>query len=178
MNNVVSLLDPNAPQECAACGEEAARLIHRIEKFPYLQGEDQVMLEARVPVWECGACSTSFTEGDAEEIRHAAVCHHLGRLTPAEVRAIREQYKLSQQEWAERTGLGAASIKRWETGNLIQSEGYDRYLRLLRHPDILARASEIAEQPNANARGYRFQTDFSAAVLQQASVFELRKRRA
>ena len=178
MNNVISLHNPAAPQECVACGAiDTCRRV-AVEKFPYLDGEHQVILEARVPVLECASCGTQFTEGDAEEIRHDAVCRYLGRLTPAEVKAVREQYRLSQQEWAARTGFGLASIKRWETGNVIQEKAADRYLRLLGHPDIFERAAELSERGHAGARHYQFQTLLSAKVVQLAAVFELRRRRA
>lgn len=178
MNNVVSLLNPTQSRECASCGQLTACRRDLIERFPYQADRHQVMLEASVPVWECSSCKTKFTDGDAEEIRHAAVCRYLGRLEPKEVRAIRDQYKLSQQDWASQTGLGLASIKRWETGNLIQGEAYDRYLRLLKYPDIFARVAEIGHRPMVTARIYQFQTELSAEIIHQASVFQLRKRQS
>jgi putative zinc finger/helix-turn-helix YgiT family protein len=176
MNNIVSLHGPVPRPECPACGEQTASLQYENEEFPYLEGKDQVMLEARVPVWECAACGTKITDGDAEEIRHEAVCRYLGRLTPNEVKAIREQYQLSQQEWATRTGFGVASIKRWETGNLIQEKAADNYLRLLRQPDIFARLSST--RVVVGMREFHFQTALSTRVYQDAAVFQLRRKHA
>src|SRR5438552_2049963 len=103
---------------CPSCGENSARVRYETESFPYGVGEDQVMLSARVPVIRCDVCGDELTDGAAEEIRHFEICRYLGRLAPNEIRAIREQYGLPQQEWAKKTKLGIASVKRWESGNL------------------------------------------------------------
>ena len=60
-----------------------------------------------------------------------AVYRHHGLLSPWEIRAIRERRKLSRKAFAEITGLGEATIKRWETGAITQNRANDRYLRLL-----------------------------------------------
>lgn len=175
MNNVVTLHNPAPRKECAACGEVAAAVRYDVEKFRYLDGKDQVILEARVPVWRCDACGTEFTDDRAEDIRHETVCRYLGRLTPAEIRAIREQYHLSQQDWAARTGFGAASIKRWETGNLIQEKAADKYLRLLRQPDVLARLDRL-NSSDVGLREFHFQTALPNQAYQKAAVFQLRRK--
>lgn len=177
MNNVVTLHDPTPQRECPACGEVGATVRFDSEKFPYMHGKDQVILEARVPVWKCDACGTEFTDDRAEEIRHDTVCRYLGRLTPAELRAIREQYDLSQQEWAARTGFGAASIKRWETGNLIQEKAADNYLRLLRQRHIFAHLAWL-DSPEFGPREPRFQTALSTQIYQHAAAFQLRRKHA
>ena len=141
MSNNVFPLPTAETQPCALCGEHAAQLSFQDEHFLYGSGQDEVTLTAHVPVWTCYACKGQYTGSEAEDIRHAAICSHLNRLTPSEVRRIREQYGLSQQEWSRRTGFGIASIKRWETGNLIQNESADRYMRLLINADIFLRLS-------------------------------------
>lgn len=94
-------------------------------------------IRVTVPVWSCPACEIEFTDSRAEEIRHEAVCRHLQRFTPTEVKAIRDGYGMSQEAFARATGIGVASIKRWESGNQIQGEALDNYLRLLRSPQNL-----------------------------------------
>ena len=51
---------------------------------------------------------------------------------------------MTRSEFAEVTGLGEATLGRWETGALVQNRANDRYLRLMREPrtmDILQRLS-------------------------------------
>src|SRR5207249_4737087 len=51
-------------------------------------------------------------------------------------RLLRERLGLSQAEFAAFTGIGEASLSRWERGLLIPSKAHNRYLRLIReHAD-------------------------------------------
>ena len=158
---------------CSSCGYNGATVRYENESFPYGEGQNQIMLGARVPVIHCEQCGLDLTDEAAEEIRHAEICRHLGRLAPREVRKIREQYGLSQQEWAERTKLGLASVKRWETGSLIQSEAMDCYLRLLTNPLNLARVASVTSLSHDGA--FKFRTELPVAASEAALVFELRK---
>ena len=72
-------------------------------------------------------------------MRHEAVCRHLGVLTPKEIIAIRKSYGMSRAVFARLTGIGEASLARWENGLLIQSPAYDRFLFLLTFPENLER---------------------------------------
>ena len=172
-NNIISFPMPET-QRCVVCGDEHARVSYENESFPYGVGESQVILNARVPVISCEACGSQITEGFAEKIRHAEVCRHLGRLSPESIRAIRDRYGLSQQEWAERTGLGIASVKRWEAGSLIQNEAMDRYLRLLLNPHNFAEVSSRNSQVTHEV-SFRFQTKLPDVAFKIASSFVLRK---
>ena len=52
----------------------------------------------------------------------------VGLLTGADIRALRKKAHITQDELAERTGAGIASIKRWETGQ-IQTKSIDQSQR-------------------------------------------------
>jgi putative zinc finger/helix-turn-helix YgiT family protein len=173
-NNIISFPTSETVM-CAQCGEETARLSYEDEAFPYGVGENQVILTARVPVIRCDACDAQYTDSAAEGIRHAEVCRHLGRLAPDAIRAIRERYGLSQQEWATQTGFGIASVKRWETGNLIQNEATDRYLRLLANADTFAKVKQMGQRRAAHENSFRFQTKLPDAAREIALGFVLRK---
>src|SRR5437879_80238 len=58
----------------------------------------------------------------------------MGTRTPSEMRGIREQYQLSRSEFARITGLGEATLHRWENGLKFQNVANDEYLRLLTNP--------------------------------------------
>lgn len=163
---------PAGTRVCPVCGDEVARVHYETESVPYGVGEDQVVLTARVPVIHCASCGVDVTDETAEELRHDAICRHLGRLTPSEIRAVREKYGLSQQEWATKTRLGLASIKRWEAGNQVQNEAMDCYLRLLAIPANFAKISSLNAPQH---RAYQFQTVLSQAAIDASAEFELRK---
>lgn len=116
---------------CPSCGQPQACSFVATQRFIYAGADGEVTLSAEIPIIECQACNEAFTGKGAEEIKHAAVCRHLGRLTPAEIRGLRNRLGLTQAGLAERTGIGVASIKRWELGNLIQSASLDAALRSL-----------------------------------------------
>ena len=123
--------------ECALCGAKAAVLRYRQHSFAY--GDDKpVALTATLPALECEACGEAYAAPGAEDAQHDAICDHLGRLRPSAIKALREQHHLSQEELASLTGIGVASIKRWEKGALVQNDAMDRYLRLLATPHNLS----------------------------------------
>ena len=84
-----------------------------------------------LPVRACPDCEIQFVDHVGARIETEAIYHYHGLLTPWQIRAIRERRKLSRTAFAEITGLGEATIKRWETGAVAQNRSNDRYLQLL-----------------------------------------------
>ena len=101
------------------------------DTLTYGSGKDAVDLPVQLPVRRCDACDFDFVDHVGERIRTEVVYRHHGLVTPWEIRAIRERRGMSRAAFAEITGLGEATIKRWETGTIAQNRGNDRYLRLL-----------------------------------------------
>jgi putative zinc finger/helix-turn-helix YgiT family protein len=124
---------------CGQCGSEHLTKSTQNDVFTYGNGPGAIELSVPVPVFSCRECSFSFTTDAAESLRHEAVCRHLGVLTPSEVREIRSRVHFTRERFAALTGLGTASLARWETGELIQSAAHDKYLRLLAFADNLER---------------------------------------
>lgn len=148
---------------CVICGEDAARLELKVQEFGYLHNGETAILSAQVPVYSCAACGAEYLALGAEDVQHEAVCHFLGRLSPAEIKGLRQELGLTQAQLANMTGIGVASIKRWEAGNIIQSLANDRQLRALR--------------PVARERCFptpRFRTQLSQEVYDRAPLFHLR----
>lgn len=170
-------------EPCGLCGSDEVDSSLVTEEFVYGVGADAVTLSARIPVRKCAACGFEYSDADAEDARHEAVCRHLGVLTPNDIIAIRQANGLTRAEFALLTHLGEATIARWERGALIQNVAYDRYLRLLQAPQgmsmlrrIEARDSSTTQQPPRVARRFR---SISAAQQSQLmplqQMFELRK---
>jgi DNA-binding transcriptional regulator YiaG len=129
------------------CGMEAKEVWEEIN-FTY--GED-VILKATLPVWHC-SCGFSWTDSRAEMIRTEAVCKHLRVFSSSEIIAIRRDlWGVSQEEFARITGIGVATLKRWELGIVIQNKSMDNYLRLLLYPEneerLRKRSDLYQEQP-------------------------------
>jgi HTH-type transcriptional regulator/antitoxin MqsA len=63
-----------------------------------------------------------------------------GLLAPAEIRALRESYRLSQEAFERLIKAGPKTVTRWERGTVCQNGTADTLMRLLRdEPAIAAR---------------------------------------
>ena len=125
--------------ECPDCGSTQVETQFVADKFEYGSGANAVELEALVPFRKCNNCGFEYTDYEAEERRHEAICRHLGVMPPASVVALRKGYRLSRLQFAEKTRIGVASLARWETGETIQNAAYDSYLFLLSFPENMRR---------------------------------------
>jgi putative zinc finger/helix-turn-helix YgiT family protein len=157
-------------RECPDCDSTDSRLEYAQQSFRYGRGDEAVDLTCEVPVYTCNKCGYQWTRSEAEDLRQIAVCQHLGRLTPNEVRGVRERFGLSQAEFSRITGFGEASLSRWETGAQVQSASNDRLLRLIQaDPRTLHRLTLIAE-----ANDHRGDPTFRVITITP----ELRRRKA
>lgn len=131
------LMEVQQVPSCAMCGEAKVTTIWVQHTFIYGSGQSAAELTARVPVRRCEACEFESLDEDGERLQHEAVCQHLGVLPPATIRQIRESHNMTRAKFSEVTGLGEASLNRWENGINIQTHANDRYLRLLASPHIM-----------------------------------------
>jgi putative zinc finger/helix-turn-helix YgiT family protein len=163
---------------CDCCGAEGVSMTFQSEQFSYKTESGEVaQLAARVPVWTCDACGDQYTDSRAEEIRHESVCRYLGRLAPGEIKELRDALGYSQRDWAELTGFGIASIKRWETGALIQGVAQDRYMRLLRDSRNIVALKAMANGVAAETitkRRLTLRTELAEDTIALAKHFQLR----
>jgi putative zinc finger/helix-turn-helix YgiT family protein len=137
---------PERLAECLECGSTALEERFDEETFEYGGREKPFTVTARIPSLLCTACGVRFYNDAAVWARHEAACRHLGVMTPDEIRALREGYGLTQEEFAGLTGLGVASLGRWERGAGIQNEGYDALLHLLSFSDNAERLRRRKQQ--------------------------------
>ena len=134
----------NRDYACPQCGETGAVTTSPYRHtFRYGSGESTVDLTVELPLRRCSTCEFEFLDDEAERLEHEAICAHLGVLSPKEIRGIREAYGLSRNEFAQVTGLGEATLNRWENGIKIQTLANDRYLRLLALPLSMQRLKSL-----------------------------------
>ena len=129
----------NRDYTCPRCAGSAVTTAQHRHAFSYGSGESAVDLTVTLPVRRCSSCDFEFLDDEAERLKHDAVCQHFGVLTPAEIRRIRESYGMTRAAFARVTGLGEATLNRWENGIMIQTLANDRYLRLLASPATMQR---------------------------------------
>ena len=166
---------------CPLCDSESLDTFLHPDAFRYGSGDSAVTLRVNnLPVRHCTACDLEFIDHEGERLRHEAVCRHLGVLTPAEVREIRERYGMTKVAFAEVTGLGPATLGRWETGALIQNRANDFYLRLVRIPSVMrnlqhfsARGSESTRKADVSGRAFQ-ELNLNERVLREHASFRFR----
>lgn len=116
---------------CPLCDTISVDTVIHSDTFKYGVGRSTVELSVELPVRSCQSCDITFLDQVGERLRHNAVCRHLGVLTPEEIKSIRECHQMTKARFSEVTGLGEATLARWEAGAVIQNRANDRYLRLL-----------------------------------------------
>ena len=116
---------------CPLCRHAEVDTSTTCHEFAYGTGDSAVELTANVPVRQCESCEFGYLDETAEQLKHEAICQHLGVLPPSAIRQVRENQKMSRARFAQVTGLGEASLNRWGNGISIQPHGNDRFLRLL-----------------------------------------------
>ena len=150
-----------AKPSCPRCGSDAVYTTTVQEQFEFGEGTTRQMVSATIPILHCESCRGEFESADTFAAKHDAVCDHLGLLRPSQVKELRKQFG-SRESFASATGIGAASIARWESGALIQSSAYDRYMRLLVSRSNKALLNSLGTSDSR----YRFSEDACAKARQ------------
>jgi putative zinc finger/helix-turn-helix YgiT family protein len=118
---------------CSMCGHSPLEPKLIDKTFEYGEDDDAFIVTAhQVPVEVCPNCGEYCSGPAAARVEHDAICQALGLMTPTEIKALREQLGWSQQYLADLTGLGIATVSRWERGRLLQSRSNNKVLLALR----------------------------------------------
>ena|ERR1019366_5783345 len=173
---------PNVDQghtfECPTCDSSQVHTETVPHQFTYGVGDTAVELSCLLPVRVCDTCGERFVDEVGEMVRHETICQHLNRLTPMAIRRIRESCG-TQAAFGELTGIGEASLSRWETGASIPSKAYDSYLDLLGFPENLHRLRARALRALSDSevpRVHHFQCiEITEARLARQRSFSLRR---
>lgn len=127
----------NQPATCPNC--ESRDIKTSAEQQTFLYGKQGVELKACVPVHTCKGCGFQFTDYAAEIARDRAIRQYLDVPSAEEIEKIRKRYALSRVDFGEITGIGSASLARWESDLLIPNLANARYLYLLGYQENLER---------------------------------------
>ena len=166
---------------CPLCGCAGVITSQKGHTFSYGSGKSEVEFTVNVLVHRCDTCEFEYLDESAERLKHDAVCDYLGVLSPSKIRLIRECHGMTRARFAQVTGLGEASLNRWENGLTIQTHANDRYLRLLARPEIMRQLQELmAPEPPVERivveAGNRFRIlKVTDARLAEQEGFRLRK---
>jgi len=119
---------------CFQCGKDTL-LIGRISVKGERCGETFLV---RTNGYKCTSCGFQTIDSRQSEqftrlVSDAYRAAH-GFVTGAEIKARRKRLGMSQQQFADYLGIGSASVKRWEVGQ-IQEKAMDELIRLKTDPE-------------------------------------------
>lgn len=119
--------------KCPECGKGRLVAFARTEEFDFNLGDETVKVRVEnVPVEKCDSCGEVMSGPAAAKVRHEAICRAAGFLTPSEIKGLREQFGWSQQDLADLTNFGVATVSRWERGRLLQNRSNNKVLVAIR----------------------------------------------
>ena len=164
----------NRDYACPQCGETSAVTTSPyLHTFRYGSGESAVDLTIELPLRRCCACEFEFLDDEAERLEHEAICKHLGVLSPTEIERIRRSHGMTCTVFARVTGLGEATLNRWENGIKIQTLANDRYLRLLDLPLNMQRLKRFGSPAQTSLSG----VNLNAGKFQKLSESDIARHR-
>jgi putative zinc finger/helix-turn-helix YgiT family protein len=161
-------------RQCPSCGHQPLVAERIRDEFEYGPDEERITVVAEaVPVLACPACGEVLYGPEAAAIRHQAVCRALGLLSPAQIKAVRERLGPDQEDFARLTGIGVATLSRWERGRLFQTRALDRYLRLLDALPQGARFLESLQKPAQETATFHLPPEAEVEARVRAARFGL-----
>ncbi len=134
---------------CFDCGADTCKKLGE-HTFTYGVGPNAAELSVTLPIHVCPSCGFECLDGEGETLKHEAICKHLGVLSPREILGIRRIHGMSRAAFARVTGLGEATLNRWENGILIQNTANDRYLRLVAAGNNIQMLQHLRTEPTAS----------------------------
>jgi putative zinc finger/helix-turn-helix YgiT family protein len=137
------------PWKCPVC---LSREVYPA-KIPYTLevAHDGVTHTVHVPALEvpqCRSCGELLFNDGADEQINEALRSQLCLLAPDQIRRRRTELGLSQSELADKLGVPATLLMRWETGAMIPSRAMDNLLRIyFALPEVRAALAGKAQDP-------------------------------
>jgi len=130
-----------------------------------------------VPMLRCDSCGATVIGEEGNRRIDAFLDKALNVISPEEIQAFLDKYKLTQKRAAELTGYGEKNISRWLTGRARPSESVSNFLRVLlsessaferlkmkNFPDALKAYPAEARQPDAEEKEILKLVDYPALV--------------
>ena len=115
---------------CPCCGEGSLHTLKR--DFNAAIGDGEKLTVPNIEMDVCDRCGEEILPLESAREVEAAIADQTERLTPDELREIREQFDVDQTEMSESLGLGNKTYHRWENGTQYPSRSMGYYLRVLR----------------------------------------------
>jgi putative zinc finger/helix-turn-helix YgiT family protein len=141
------------PWHCQRCGQE--RIVPTRIDYPMevnYDGRIVAFIAKGIEIPICQNCGDKRFTLEVDDQINAALCAHLGLLTPEQIREGIERLGLTQKEVAERLGIAEATLSRWVNKVVIQSRAMDNYLRMFfQFPEVRTALAAVSMDAAASA---------------------------
>jgi putative zinc finger/helix-turn-helix YgiT family protein len=103
-----------------------------VRQFDFGVGEMKVPVTASVVVQECEDCGAQVETAETGREMEDAGRRAIGMLVGDDFTGFRQRLGLSFREMSRMTGIGTATLSRWEAGRLRPNRSLDLLMRILR----------------------------------------------
>ena len=114
---------------CFECEQGTMRLVY--EDFKTETSDLGAVTVPKVPMHRCDRCDACAVGDEGGEVIDAYLDKLSGAITPKEIQALLDKYKITQKQAAEITGYGEKNISRWLRGHMRPSKSVSNHLRTL-----------------------------------------------
>ena len=154
---------------CPVCGEGHLKKIARPHTFTY--NNDRHTID-NYEVFHCPVCEEDYLDHQTIQKFEPQLKEHRRRvdgfLTPSEIKAIRQQFEVSQQLFSEILGGGTKGFARYESESVIQSQAMDNLLRVLAaYPEAFSYLRQLRERKPQPPKRRRTSVHVAMAVRHQ-----------
>ena len=123
-------------EQCPICGE--GHVTSHVQQIVHEYKGHKAMLASHYQ--ECDACLSEFAGAREGKLSKRGIMAFRksvdGLLTGAEICALRDKYKLTQNQAARLFGGGPVAFSKYENDDVSQSESMDSLLRLVRRSEV------------------------------------------
>ena len=138
---------------CPVCGKGKLREVTGTfsAKMKGIETSSETLTVPNVTWQQCDSCGEELLNHTASQAITGAHRQALGLLTVEELRSLRSRLGKTQSQMSDLLGIGEKTYCRWESGTHFQSEGFDRYLRLLlAGPENIELLNDIRREKEGN----------------------------
>lgn len=147
------------PAICPICGKQPLEAATVKRAIDHGIGEAQVTTSAMIDVLSCAACGAEVDTAKSLAQMEDAGRRAGGMLVGEDFLQFRQRLGLSLRDMSRLTGIGTATLHRWELGHLRPNRSLDLLMRLLRDVDGAAayalRAARLSADASPGVRGLR-----------------------
>lgn len=156
----------NEGMVCPVCEIGKLKAVSKDLEFEY---KDVKAVIPNRKVFECSTCEESFVDPKDERELEKMLTNHRrsvdGLLSDYEIKKIREQYKMTQVDFAKALRVGEKNFARYENGYSMQSYAMDNLLRVLR------------DYPYTISAFYKEWNDWEEHMITEVATYKAKRKR-